>query len=56
MTHLYGNQIGDGQFHHNGYTKGKIWGIAKRYGLGIESVKYSYHKSVKNIVAVLIKE
>lgn len=55
MTHIYGNQSSPGQFHHNGYTIGKIKGIVEMYGYTIKQLTHSYHKSVRNIIAKLEK-
>jgi ubiquinone/menaquinone biosynthesis C-methylase UbiE len=55
MTHVFGNQICEGQFHHNAYTRGKVKGIAKFYNYEIKYVRRTFYKGVANIIGRFVK-
>lgn len=50
MTHVFGNQINEGQYHRNAYTIGKIKGISALYKFKLEHIRTTYMKGVKNLV------
>lgn len=54
-THIFGNQNGDGQFHYNGYTKGKFFGIQKILGFRSCAVQIVLSKGAQSLVADLVK-
>ena len=55
MTYLYGNQTTEYQYHRNGWTTGKVAGIARHYGYEITKLDYLYGKGSQNIWAELVK-
>lgn len=56
MTYLYGNQTTDHQYHRNGWTPGKVSGIALHYGYRITKLDHLYSKGSRNLWVELRKE
>lgn len=54
-THFFGNQNGDGQFHYNGYTEGKMLGIAKILNFKEVKVQKICNKGAHCIVGYFYK-
>lgn len=56
MTYLYGNQTTDYQYHRNGWTQGKVAGIARHYGYEITKLDFLYGKGSRNLWVELRKK
>ena len=54
-THFFGNQNGGGQFHYNGYTKGKFLAIKDLLGFSDCSVQKILNKGAQCLVATYVK-
>tara|TARA_B110000046_G_scaffold175987_1_gene201157 strand:- start:599 stop:1135 length:537 start_codon:yes stop_codon:yes gene_type:complete len=54
-THFFGNQNGRGQFHYNGYTKGKFMSISSMLGFKNCSVETLFNKGAQAIRATFTK-
>jgi predicted SAM-dependent methyltransferase len=55
ITHFYGNQNGDGQFHKNAYTAQKLTRIAKIVNLRQCNVLKTFNKGAQVLVATMTK-
>ena len=56
MTYIFGSQTTPYHFHTNGYTRGKIVGIAKLLNLEVLTLSSNYNKGSKNIFTQLRKK
>ncbi len=54
-THFFGNQNGEGQFHYNGYTKGKLIRISEIIGFKSCDVIKIFNKGAQALVATFNK-
>ncbi|WPP52631.1 class I SAM-dependent methyltransferase [Catalinimonas niigatensis] len=54
-THLFGNQNGPGQFHYNGFTKGKFYRIAEIIGFSEVDVIKLFNKGAQCLRVTYVK-
>ncbi|HVW96656.1 MAG TPA: methyltransferase domain-containing protein [Mucilaginibacter sp.] len=54
-THLFGNQNGDGQFHHNAYTEKKLLRIAEMINMTSCEVSKHFSKGCQTLIATMTK-
>lgn len=54
-THFFGNQNGDGQFHYNGYTEGKLLAISKLIGFSDVNIMKICNKGAHCLVSYFKK-